>query len=406
MRLPREITNMSSANAPTPHHSGKPSHGARLALIGLGIVLLVLAAYGIIARIHDRHELTDDTNRNAIATVSVTTAKSAPKDQQLILPGTVASWQDAQIYARTTGYVAKWYVDIGARVKKGQKLADLDTPDVDNQLLQGKAQMRTDEANMNFAKITADRYEKLVAQGLVATQTGDQYVAQYKADVATVQADEANVAHLQNLEDFKYIIAPFDGVITQRNLDIGALIDAGSTGSNLFVIADTSKLRVYVDVPETYAASIQIGMPADVSLNTYGAKPIAGTVARTADALDANTRTLRTEIDVDNTSQELVPGVYANVNLAVSTATKNFIVPANTLLFRAEGLRVALVDGQQHVHLQPVTLGRDFGSTVEVVEGLQDNDRIVISPPDSMYEGQQVNIATNDTKPPQQAAPK
>jgi RND family efflux transporter MFP subunit len=408
MPLPREIMNMSSANAPTPHHSGKPSHGARLVLIGIGVALVVLAAYGIIARLHDRHTLTEDTNRNAIATVAVTTAKSAPKDQQLTLPGTVTSWQDAQIYARTTGYVAKWYVDIGARVKKGQRLADLDTPDVDNQLLQGKAQMRTDIANMNFAKITADRYEKLVTQGLVATQTGDQYVAQYKADFATVQADEANVAHLQNLEDFKYIIAPFDGVITQRNLDIGALIDAGSTGSNLFVIADTSKLRVFVDVPETYAASIQIGMPAEVSLNTYGAKPITGAVARTADALDAATRTLRTEIDVDNASQELVPGVYANVKLAVSTSTTNFIVPSNTLLFRAEGLRVALVDGQQHVHLQPITLGRDFGSTVEVVGGLQDNDRIVISPPDSMYEGQQVNIASNDNKSKlqQQAAPK
>jgi RND family efflux transporter MFP subunit len=397
---------MSSANAKSPLHSGKPSHGARLVLIGLGVALVALAAYGVISRLHDRHTLTDDTNRNAVATVNVMTPKAAPKDQQLTLPGTVASWQDAQIYARTTGYVAKWYVDIGARVKKGQLLADLDTPDVDNQLLQGKAQMRTDEANMNFAKITADRYEKLVTQGLVATQTGDQFVAQYKADVATVQADAANVAHLQNLEDFKHIIAPFDGVITQRNLDIGALIDAGSTGSNLFLIADTSQLRVYVDVPETFAGSVSIGMPAQVSLNTYGAKPVTGTVARTADALDPTTRTLRTEIDIDNASQVLVPGVYANVKLGVSTSTHNYTVPSNTLLFRSEGLRVAVVDDQQHVHLQPVTLGRDFGSTVEVTEGLQDNDRIVISPPDSMYEGQQVNIAQNDDKSKQQAAQK
>jgi RND family efflux transporter MFP subunit len=171
-------------------------------------------------------------------------------------------------------------------------------------------------------------------------------------------------------------------------------------------MADTSKLRVYIDVPETFAASVQIGMPAEVSLNTYGAKPITGTVARTADALDPTTRTMRTEIDVDNTSQELVPGVYANVKLAVSTTTKNFIVPANTLLFRAEGLRIALVDDQQHVHLQPVTMGRDFGTNVEIVDGLQDNDRIVINPPDSMYENQQVNITNNDTKTPQQAAPK
>ncbi|HTV85946.1 MAG TPA: efflux RND transporter periplasmic adaptor subunit [Dyella sp.] len=406
MRLPREITYMSSANAPAPHHSGKPSHGARLVLIGIGVALAALAVYGIITRVQARHALAEDTNRDAVATVNVTTVQSAPQDQQLTLPGTVASWQDAQIYARTTGYVAKWNVDIGTRVKKGQRLAELDTPDVDNQLLQGKAQMRTDVANMNFAKITADRYEKLVQQGLVAAQTGDQYVAQYKADLATVQADEANVAHLQNLEDFKHITAPFDGVITQRNLDIGALIDAGSTGSNLFVIADTSKLRVYVDVPENYAASIRVGMPAEVSLNTYGAKPIAGTVARTADALDPTTRTLRTEIDVDNASQALVPGVYANVKLAVSTATRDFIVPANTLLFRSEGMRVALVDSQQHIHLQPITLGRDFGSTVEVVDGLHDNDRIVISPPDSIYEGQQVNVNKGQASPPRQAAVK
>jgi RND family efflux transporter MFP subunit len=394
---------MSSANANSPHYSGKSSHGARLVLIGLGVVLVGLAGYGIVKRLHDRHTLVDDTNRSAVATVNVMTPNAAPKDQQLTLPGTVASWQVAQIFARTTGYVAKWYVDIGSRVKKGQLLADLDTPDVDNQLLQGKAQMRTDEANMNFAKITADRFQKLVAQGLVAIQTGDQDVAQYRADVATVEADAANVAHLQNLEDFKHIIAPFDGVITQRNLDIGALIDAGSTGSNLFLISDTSQLRVYVDVPETFAGSVSVGMPAQVGLNTYGAKPVTGTVARTADALDPTTRTLRTEIDIDNASQELVPGVYANVKLAVSTSTHDYIVPSNTLLFRSEGLRIALVDNQQHVHLQPVTLGRDFGNTVEVTEGLQDNDRIVISPSDSIYEGQPVNVAQNDNK---QIAPK
>lgn len=402
MQQQREITDMSSANA--PRHPAKPSHGARLALIGLGIVLVVLATFGIIKRVHARHELTDETDRNAVATVTTMAPTAAPKDQPLGLPGTVASWQDAQIYARTTGYVAKWYVDIGAKVKKGQRLADLDTPDVDNQLLQGKAQMRTDIANMNFAKVTADRYQKLVAQGLVAMQTGDQYIAQYKADIATVEADQANVAHLQNLEDFKYITAPFDGVITQRNLDVGALVDAGSSGANLFVMADTSKLRIYVDVPETYAASVQIGMPAEVSLNTYGAKPITGEVARTADALDPNTRTLRTEIDVDNGTQELVPGVYANVKLAVSTASHNFIVPANTLLFRSEGLSVALVNSTQHVHLQSVTLGRDFGSTVEVVAGLTEQDRLVLSPPDSLYEGQQVSIANNNS--PQQAATK
>lgn len=394
MRQPHENMTMSSANV-SPH-PGRPSHGARLVLIGLGVALVVLAALGIAKRVHARHELTVDTERNAIPTVATITPKASPKEQSLTLPGSVASWQDAQVYARTTGYVAKWYVDIGAKVKKGQRLADLDTPDVDNQLLQGKAQMRTDQANEAFAKVTADRYQKLATQGLIAQQTADQYMAQYRADVATVQADEANVARLQNLQDFKHIDAPYDGVVTQRNLNLGALVDAGSSGSNLFVIADTSTLRVFVDVPETYAASVHVGMPADVSLNTYGAKPITGTVARTADALDPNTRTLRTEIDVNNARQQLMPGVYADVKLQVSTATRNYIVPANVLLFRAEGLRIALVDQHGHVHLQPVTLGRDFGNTVEITEGLADGDRVVLSPPDSLYEGQQVKIAEPD----------
>jgi RND family efflux transporter MFP subunit len=375
------------------HSPPKPSRGARLTLIGLSIVLVALVVFGIVKRVQARHELTQDTQRNAIPTVATITPKAAPKDQALTLPGTVASWQDAQVYARTTGYVAKWYVDIGTKVKKGQRLADLDTPDVDNQLLQGKAQMRTDQANEAFAKVTADRYAKLATQGLVAQQIADQYMAQYKADTATVQADQANVARLQTLQDFKHIDAPYDGIVTQRNLNIGALVDSGASGGNLFVIADTSKLRVYVDVPETYAASVRIGMPAEVSLNTYGAKPFAGTVARTADALDPNTRTLRTEIDVANDDQQLVPGVYANVKLQASTATRNYVVPANVLLFRAEGLQLALIDGQQRVHLQHVTIGRDFGSTVEIIEGLADGDRVVLSPPDSLYEGQQVKVS-------------
>jgi RND family efflux transporter MFP subunit len=353
----------------------------------------VLAALGILKRVHARHVLSEDTDRNAIPTVSTLTPQAAPENQFMTLPGTVKSWQDAQIYARTTGYVKKWYVDIGARVKRGQRLADLDTPDVDNELLQGQAQMRTDEANEKLAKVTADRYETLVKQGLVAVQLGDQYVAQLNADIATVEADRANVAKLQNMEDFKYINAPFDGVITHRNLDVGALVDAGSTGSDLFVIADTTKLRVYIDVPESYANSVRIGTPVTVTLSSYGTKPFTGTVARTADALDSSTRTLRTEIDVDNAGQALVPGVYADVKLALSTATHNFIVPANTLLFRSEGLRIALVDAQQRVHLQPITLGRDFGNTIEVTEGLDSDMHIILNPSDSLYEGEQVDVA-------------
>ncbi|OOG41638.1 efflux RND transporter periplasmic adaptor subunit [Rhodanobacter sp. C05] len=387
---------MTSPNAPSPQRSSKPSHRVRLVLIVLGVVLIVLAALGILKRVHARQVLSEDTDRNAIPTVSTLTPQAAPENQFMTLPGTVKSWQDAEIYARTTGYVKKWYVDIGARVKQGQRLADLDTPDVDNELLQGQAQMRTDQANEKLAKVTADRYEALVKQGLVAMQTGDQYVAQLNADIATVEADRANVAKLQNMEEFKYINAPFDGVITQRNLDVGALVDAGSTGSNLFVIADTTRLRVFIDVPEGYANSVRIGTPVTVTLSSYGTKPFTGTIARTADALDSSTRTLRTEIDVDNAGQALVPGVYADVKLALSTPTQNFIVPANTLLFRSEGLRIALVDAQKHVHLQPITLGRDFGNTIEVTEGLDSGMRIILNPADSLYEGERVDIATHD----------
>jgi RND family efflux transporter MFP subunit len=396
MPPPLETLTMPTSNAPIPTQPSKPSHRVRLVLIVFGIVLVALGVLGILQRVHARHELSEDTDRNAVPMVVTLIPKAAPEDQSLTLPGTVNSWQDAQIYARTTGYVAKWYVDIGARVKKGQHLADLDTPDVDNELLQGQAQMRTDEANEKLAKVTADRYQVLVKQGLVALQLGDQYAAQLNADIATVEADRANVAKLDNMEQFKYIIAPFDGVITQRNLDIGALVDAGSTGSNLFVIADTTKLRVFVDVPETYAGSVRIGMPVSVTLSSYGAKPFSGTVARTADALDSTSRTLRAEIDVDNAGQALVPGVYANVKLALSTSTHNFIVPANTLLFRSEGLRIALVDPQQRVHLQPITLGRDFGNTIEVTSGLDANAHIILNPADSLYEGEQVTVRAHD----------
>jgi RND family efflux transporter MFP subunit len=384
---------MSDPSSTSPRQPPGTPHRARLALIVLALLLVALAIYGIVERLHAHRQLADDTDRDATPTVAVLAPKAAPGDQSVSLPGTVSSWQDAQIYARTTGYVAKWYVDIGTKVKKGQRLADLDTPDVDNQLSQGQAQMRSDEANAKFAQVTATRYDQLVSTGLVARQTGDQYDAQARASFATVEADRSNVARLENMEQFKHINAPFDGVITQRNLDVGALVDAGSTGSNLFVIADTSKLRVFVNVPEVYAKSVHVGTPVQVSISSLGDAPVAGTVARTADALDANSRTLRAEIDLDNANQSLVAGVYATVKLGVASATHNVIIPANTLLFRSEGLRVALVDAQNHVHLQPVTIGRDFGSTVEITEGIDTNARLVVSPPDSLYEGEKVDVA-------------
>ena len=397
--LPPENLIMNSSNTPSPQRSShKPSHRARLLIIVLVVVLIGLAVFGVVMRVHDRHVLSDNTNRDAVPTVSVMTAKAAPTDQFVTLPGTVKSWQDAEIYARTTGYVKKWYVDIGSRVKQGQHLADLDTPDVDNELLQGQAQMRTDQANAALAKVTADRYVKLAEQGLVALQLRDQNVAQLNADNATVQADAANVAKLKNMEEFKYITAPFDGVITQRAVDVGSLVQIGSTF--MFTMMQSSVIRVQVFVPQDEAFGLDDGDDAVIRVPEMPNRTFPGKVTRISDALQQGTRTLLTEIDVPNPDGALTPGIYCTVELHIPRKVPSLVVPAPALIFNRDGLQVA-VDDNGVVRLHKVTVARDLGTEIEVRDGVKAGDEAILNPMVNIADGNPVHsqASTSNIEP-------
>jgi RND family efflux transporter MFP subunit len=317
----------------------------------------------------------------------------------------VQAYIDSPIYARTNGYLKSWHVDIGAHVKAGQLLAEIETPEVDQQLRQARADLATAEANLNLADITAKRYVGLLKTDAVSKQDADNAESNYAAQKATVQAGEANVKRLEELQSFEKIYAPFDGVITARNTDIGALIDSGSAGgtrTELFHIAQPDKLRVYVNVPEAYSQAAKPGLTADLVLAEFPGRRFQGTLVRTADAIDQSTRTLLVEIRVNNPTGTLFSGAYAEVHLKLPAAVSSFTLPVNTLLFRSEGLRVAAVTGGQRVELKPVTLGHDFGATVEVTSGLTGDESIVINPPDSLISGQQVRLVQPTTGGAQQ----
>jgi RND family efflux transporter MFP subunit len=287
-------------------------------------------------------------------------------------------------------------VDIGSRVKAGQLLAEIDTPEVDQQLRQARADLRTSQANLNLSKITADRYADLLKTDSVSKQDADNAAGDFAAKGATVQSAQANVKRLEELQSFQKIYAPFDGVITARNTDVGALIDQGSGSgprSELFHISQPDKLRVYVNVPQAYSQAAKPGMVADLVLSEFPGRPFHGKLARTANAIDPASRTLLVEIAVNNPTGTLFTGSYAEVHLKLPTAASNLILPVNTLLFRAEGLRVATVGDGQKVDLKPITLGHDFGSEVEVVAGLSGSENVIINPPDSIVSGQTVRIA-------------
>jgi RND family efflux transporter MFP subunit len=314
----------------------------------------------------------------------------------VVLPANVQAYIDAPIYARTNGYLKHWYVDIGAHVKAGQLLADIETPEVDQQLRQSRADLANAEANLNLAEITATRYADLLKTDSVSKQDADNAAGDFAAKKATVQSAQANVKRSEELQAFEKIYAPFGGVITARNTDIGALIDSGSSGgtrTELFHIAQPDKLRVYVNVPEAYSQAAKPGLTADLSLSEFPGRLFQGTLVRTADAIDQSTRTLLVEIRVNNPTGTLLSGAYAEVHLKLPNATSAFILPVNTLLFRSEGLRVAAVTEGRHAELKPVILGHDFGSEVEVVAGLTGNESIVVDPPDSIVSGEEVRIA-------------
>ncbi len=366
-----------------------------IAVLALAIVAAIVVS-GILPRIHARADLDKETAEMAIPTVSVVHPKRGAPAQEVVLPANVQAYIDSPIYARTNGYLKHWYVDIGAHIKAGQLLADIETPEVDQQLRQSRADLATAEANLNLSKITADRYQDLLKTDSVSKQDTDNAVGDYAAKQATVQSAQANVKRLEELQSFEKIYAPFDGVITARNTDIGALIDSGSSGgtrTELFHIAQPDKLRVYVNVPEVYSQAAKPGLTADLALSEFPGRLFPGTLVRTAEAIDQSTRTLLVEIRVLNPTGTLLSGAYAEVHLKLPTATSAFILPVNALLFRAEGLRVAAVTDGHHADLKQITLGHDFGSEVEVIAGLTGDESIIVNPPDSIVAGEEVRIA-------------
>ncbi len=398
VETPIVIHNSSAGGPGSPH--GRSKRQWVIAVVAFLIVAVVVIS-GIVPRVRARATLRNETNRLAVPTVIVAQPKRSAAGQEVILPANVQAFRDAPIYARTNGYLKKWYVDIGGRVKAGQVLAEIETPEVDQQLHQARADVGTAEANMHLSEITSSRYQGLLKSDSVSQQDADNANGDYAAKKAILQSMQANLRRLEELQSFEKIYAPFDGVITARNTDIGQLINSGSsTGakSELFHIAAPGILRVYVNVPEVYSRAAKPGLKADLALAEFPGRRFEGTLVRTADAIDLSTRTLLVEIQVNNPTGELLTGSYAEVHLKLPGNISTLLIPVNTLLFRAEGLRVAAVkDGK--ANLIPLTLGRDFGSEVEVLTGLNGDEQLVVNPPDSIVSGQEVRIAQNAPAP-------
>lgn len=365
-----------------------------------GIVVLVVAGvliFGIRSRLRDEAKLRDVVKETSVPSVSVVLPKPAAPAQEISLPANVQPFISSPIFARIDGYLKKWYFDIGAHVKAGQLLAVIEAPEADQQLAQARSNLATAQANLELATITRDRYVALFAKHAVSQQDRDNAVGSYNANKAVVDADQANVQRYAAMVSFEKVYAPFDGVITARNTDIGDLINAGSSGNaktDLFHMSQTDMLRVYVNVPETYAAGIQPGQTqADISLPTFPGRTFAGRLVRTADSINMTTRTLLAEVAVPNPAGTLFTGAYAQVHLKIPAQNPTFLIPSNTLLFRTKNLQVGVVQDGKAV-LRDVTPGRDFGNQIEVIAGLNDHDQVIVNPSDSLVTGQAVQVVT------------
>ena len=372
----------------------------RYAWIAL-IVAIALGVWGEVSRVLARSELVRQNADAAIPTVTTTTAEPSAAGEELVLPGAVQAFIEAPIYARTNGYLKTWYTDIGSRVSKGQLLAQIETPEVDQQLSQAQADLATARANENLSKSTNARWQGLLATQSVSKQDADEKAGDAAAKTAAADSAAANVARLRDLESFKRVVAPFTGVITARNTDVGALINAGqSTGTELFRIADTHKLRIYVRVPEPFAAVTQPGLEAALRFTEHADRTFSAKIVRTSNSLDPALRTLQVELQLDNVEGEIFPGAYAEVHFKLPPNAQTLRLPANTVLFRSAGLQVATLDNQQRVKLKSIVQGRDFGNSIEVLSGLAPHETVVLNPPDSIADGVQVRIAVPDAASP------
>lgn len=357
-------------------------------------VLLVLGVFTWVARRGEFQALAQETKKLATPTVAVTHPTAQPAEEELTLPGTLQAYVESTIYARTNGYLRKWNYDIGSRVPKGALLAEIETPEVDQQLSQARADLASADASARLASRTSARLQEVLKTEGVSKQEADNAVGDSEAKQAALQSARANVRRLEELESFKRIDAPFAGVITRRNADIGTLVNAGNGGQSqqLFSLAQTDPIRVFVTVPEADAPSVHAGLEARLVATQYPGEEFHGKVVRTAEALETGTRTLLTEIDVPNGDGRLLPGGFAQVRLAIKASGGRLQVPVNALLFRSEGLRVAVVDAQHVAHLRPLVIGRDYGASLEVLSGLDARDWIVLNPADGLDDGQEVRV--------------
>jgi membrane fusion protein, multidrug efflux system len=379
--------------------------GKALMIVGVLLLLLFLAGgVTMLSRLNHDRVLAKETERETVPTVAVVKPLAEKPDEDLVLPGSLLAFEESPIYARTNGYLIKWYRDIGSRVKKGELLAKIDTPEVDQELNQARATRQQVLAQLDLAKISSDRWEALRKTDSVSAQEADQQTSGYKQAQANLAAADANVRRLEQLEGFKDVFAPFDGVLTRRNVDPGALINAGAgaAGRELFDIARVDPLRVYTSVPQAYSPFIKVGAKTTVTLQEFPGEKFVATIARTADAIDTNTRTLLTEVDVPNKSGRLLPGSFGEVHFAVGNNVNKVTVPVNAMLFRAQGAQVAVVDSDNKIQLRPISIGRDYGTSLEILAGVTPNDQVVINPPDSLENGEQVNVAQ---APPNQPLP-
>ncbi len=370
-----------------PMHAGKASIGLIIVLVAV----VVLAGLGIWKRHHTSEVLADTTNREAAPAVIAIAPRPGQPTDSLVLPGNVTAFSDAPMYARTSGYVTKWYYDIGAHVKKGALLAEIATPELDQQVMQAEADLNTAQANAGNAKNQAERYAGLLNSDAVSRQDTETFQTQAASTSSAVKSAQANVERLKQLQAFEKVYAPFDGVVTARGIDNGQLISEG-TATELFHVQALQTLRVYTNVPEVFTSSIKRGEKVQLTFPQYPGRTFEGTLVRTADAIDPTNRTLLVEVDIDNRKGELMPGSLAQVHLKTQAVGQTFIVPAAALIFRREGMRVGTVVNGDIAHLVPVTIGQDNGATVEIITGLNGNDRVIQDPPDSLIEGEKLYV--------------
>jgi RND family efflux transporter MFP subunit len=365
----------------------------RTVLIVLLLLALVLAVWGVAARLHERSQLSKRTSSEAEITVVTAKPELSGTGDELVLPGIVQAYIEAPIYARTSGYLRAWHTDIGSHVHTGDLLAEIETPEVDRQLSQSKADLATAQANLDLSRSTNERWKELLKTQSVSKQDADEKAGDAAAKEATTESAAQNVHRLQELESFKRVLAPFNGVVTARNTDVGNLINAGqASGTELFRVSDTHKLRVYAQVPEAYASATTIGLQAELHFAEYPGKAYAAETVRTSNALDPSARTLQVELQLDNDKGELFPGAYTEVHFKLPESVQTMRLPANVILFR-DGLQVATVDHDHKIKLKSVTQGRDFGKTIEILSGIERDDAVVVNPPDSIQDGVAVRIA-------------